>query len=136
MRRSSALARLLLSLLFAPAIPAALLAQAPTPPTPIGRWDLTVTGPQGAYPAWLEVSRSGRRTLVGRFMHGVGSARPIARIDMDGATLRFAIPPQWETDTAELRVEGALESAGDRMTGTLVTPGGERHTWTAVRAPE
>ena len=116
-------------------LPLTLPAQAPAPPAVIGRWDLVVTGPQGAYPSWLEITRSGRSTLVGRIMHGVGSARPIARIDMgsDG-TLRFAVPPQWETDTAELRVEGRVTGSG--MEGTLVTPGGERHTWRAVRAPE
>jgi hypothetical protein len=119
-----------------PLTPVALAAQAPSPPSAVGRWDLTVTGPQGPYPSWLEITRSGHRTLVGRVMHGVGSARPIAEVVLDGATLRFAVPPQWETDTADLRVEGMLESTGDRMTGTLVTPGGERHTWTAVRAPE
>jgi hypothetical protein len=54
-------------------------------------------------------------------------------VDFSGGVLRFAIPPQWEPDTADLRVEGTL--AGDRLTGTLVTPGGQRHGWTATRAP-
>ena len=116
-------------------LPPALSAQAPAPPAVIGRWDLVVTGPQGTYPSWLEITRSGRSTLVGRIMHGVGSARPIARVDVgaDG-TMRFAVPPQWETDSADLRVEGRVQ--GDGLAGTLVTPGGERHTWTATRAPE
>jgi hypothetical protein len=113
--------------------PTAASAQAAAPAPVIGRWDLKVTGPDGEYPSWLEVSLSGNTTLVGRFVGGVGSARPIARVDFADGTLRFAIPPQWERDTADLRVEGTL--AGDRMTGTLTTPGGQRHTWTAVRAP-
>ena len=118
------------------AVPAGVVAaQAPAPPPPavIGRWDLRVTGPAGPYPSWLEVARSGHRTLVGRFVGGVGSARPIARVDVAGDTVRFAIPPQWEEGAADLRVEGTL--AGDRLTGTLVTPTGERHSWTGVRAP-
>jgi hypothetical protein len=106
---------------------------APPPPPIVGRWDLRVTGPDGVYPSWLEVSRSGERTLVGRFVGGVGSARPIAEVRFAGGVMRFAIPPQWERDTAALRVEGTLD--GDRLSGTLTTPGGERHRWTASRAP-
>ncbi|MGH7448606.1 MAG: DUF1080 domain-containing protein, partial [Longimicrobiales bacterium] len=30
----------------------------------VGRWDLTVTGPSGTHPSWLEVRRSGDRMLV------------------------------------------------------------------------
>ena len=112
------------------AVPAALPAQAPSV---VGRWDLRVTGPEGPYPSWLEVSLSGNRTLVGRFVGGVGSARPIGRVHFADGVLRFAIPPQWEPDSGDLRVEGRL--VGDRMSGTLVTPGGERHAWTATRAP-
>ena len=41
----------------------------------IGRWDLTVQGANGPYPSWVEVSLSGNRTLVGRFVAGGGSAR-------------------------------------------------------------
>jgi hypothetical protein len=111
--------------------PAAAGAQRSAPPAVIGRWDLRVTGDDGAvYPSWLEVSLSGHRTLVGRF---VGSSRPIAHVQYGGDTLRFAVPPQWEQESGDLRVEGTL--AGDRMTGQLTTPAGQRHRWTAVRAP-
>ena len=116
------------------AAPAAAGAQAAAPAPVIGRWDLQVTGTDGVvYPSWLEVSLSGHETLVGRFVGGVGSARPIAHVQYVGDTLRFAIPPQWERERGELRVEGRF--AGDRMTGTLTTPAGQRHGWTAVRAP-
>jgi len=62
----------------------------------IGRWDLTVEGEGRRYPSWLEVTLSGNRTLVGRFVGGGGSARPIARVQLDRGRLRFAIPPQWK----------------------------------------
>ena len=105
-----------------------------TPPPVVGRWDLRVTGPGGAvYPSWLEVEWSGGRTLVGRFVGRVGSARPVGRVEFAGGVLRFAVPPQWEPGAGDLRVEGAL--ADDRLSGTLVTPNGERHAWTATRAP-
>jgi hypothetical protein len=115
-------------------VAAAVEAQTPAAPAIIGRWDLVVTGPSGSYPSWLEVWRSGHHTLVGRFVAGVGSARPIGRVEFADGVLRFAIPPQWEQDSADLRVEGKLE--GERLTGTLTTPGGERHQWTATRAPD
>lgn len=108
-------------------------AQAAAPPPVVGRWDLRVTGPGGEYPSWLEVTRSGNAALVGRFVGRVGSARPIGHVEFANGALRFAIPPQWEDGTGDLQVEGRLE--GDQLAGTLVTPSGERHRWTATRAP-
>ena len=114
-------------------------AQAPAPaPAPakaplIGRWDLTVQGPKAAYPSWLEVSLSGTRTLVGRFVGGGGSARPISRVDFKDGSLHFAIPPQWEKETSDLVVDATL--TGDALEGTLVTPAGEKHRFTGRRAP-
>ena len=126
-----AAALLSLAALGAPSAP--LAAQGSATPALVGRWDLRVTGPAGQYPSWLEVTRSGHATYVGRYVGAVGSARPISRIDVTATGFQFAIPRQWEQETNDLRVEGRVE--GDRMTGTLVTPGGQRHTWTAVRAP-
>jgi hypothetical protein len=99
----------------------------------IGRWDLTVQGPKSPYPSWLEVTLSGNRTLVGRFVGSGGSARPISRVDFNGGSLHFAIPPQWEKETSDLVVDATL--AGDGLEGTLVTPAGERHRFTGRRAP-
>ncbi len=112
-------------------------AQAPEP-TParapiIGRWDLTVQAPKAAYPSWLEVSLSGTRTLVGRFVGGGGSARPISRVDFKDGSVHFAIPPQWEKETTDLVVDATL--TGDALEGTIVTPAGERHAFTGRRAP-
>lgn len=116
------------------ALPMAAGAQTATEPPIVGRWDLRVTRPDGSIaPSWLEVTRSGRGALVGRFVGDVGSSRPIGRIDFADGTMRFAIPPQWEDGQADLSVEGVF--ASERMTGTLVTPSGERRSWTAMRAP-
>ena len=109
------------------------VAQAPPPPRLVGRWDLTVQGAKGPYPSWLEVTLSGSRTLVGRFVGGGGSARPISRIDFANGALRFAIPPQWEKESSDLVVEATL--TGDALEGTIVTPAGERHRFTGRRAP-
>jgi hypothetical protein len=107
--------------------------QAPSSAAIIGRWDLTVTGPKSTYPSWLEVSLSGTRTLVGRFVGGGGSARPISRVVFDNGAVRFAIPPQWERETSDMAFEATL--ANDALQGTIVTPAGERHPFIGRRAP-
>ena len=48
------------------------------------------------YPSWLEVTLSGRKTLVGRFVGHFGSARPISEVLFSGNKVRFSIPVQWE----------------------------------------
>jgi hypothetical protein len=99
----------------------------------IGRWDLTVRGPEGDYPSWLEVRRSGYTTLVGSFVGQFGSARPISRVEVTGDRLRFAIPPQWEKRKDDQVVEGARD--GDGMKGTTTDEKGQQLAWTARRAP-
>jgi hypothetical protein len=99
----------------------------------IGRWDLTVKGRDNTYPSWVEVTLSGSRTLVGRFVGGGGSARPIARVDFANGVAKFAIPPQWDREPADLQFEGRID--GDSMRGTIIMPSGEKHTFTGARAP-
>jgi hypothetical protein len=114
--------------------PAALPAQPAALPPVLGRWDLVVTDSSGArYPSWVEVSTSGFRTIVGRFVGRVGSARPVQNAEWADDTLRFSIPPQWQRENAELRFEGRLE--GERLTGFLVNPDGTRDAFTGTRAP-
>jgi hypothetical protein len=108
-------------------------AQPETVPPVVGRWDLRVQGADGAYPSWLEVTTSGYRALVGRFVGRVGSARPIANVEFSSGVLRFSIPPQWDRGNTDLRLEGHLE--GDRIVGTITTPAGERDAFVAIRAP-
>jgi hypothetical protein len=52
-------------------------------PPVVGRWDITVHGPDGDYPSWLEVTLSGYRTLVGSYVGRTGSVRPIAHVIVD-----------------------------------------------------
>ncbi len=107
------------------------------PPRVIGRWDITIAAAGTNLPSWLEVKKSGNSTLVGRFVGIVGSARPISKIEFANNVLRFSIPPQWENGNNDLQVEGKLEGGreGDRLTGWMTDPAGNRHTWTASRAP-
>lgn len=100
----------------------------------IGRWDLKVHGPDGDYPSWLEVRRSGFRTLVGTFVGQFGSARPIAKVEWDNNRLRFVIPPQWEARNTDLVFEGKLASG--ELRGTTTDEKGRTLNWEGHRAPD
>ena len=91
----------------------------------IGRWDITIQTPAGAVPSWLEIRRSGSRTLVGQFVGVVGSARPISRIEVNGGELHFAIPAQWEKGPGDLSFQGRVQ--GDKMSGSITFPDRKRH---------
>lgn len=99
----------------------------------IGRWDIDIRAPGGEQPSWLEVRRSGSRTLVGQFVGVVGSARPISRVAFEGGALRFSLPPQWEVGEGDLLFEGRLQ--GGRLVGEVTFPDGKRLDWSANRAP-
>jgi len=114
-----------------------LSAQEPAPPAPppvVGTWDLTLTARDGRpLPSWLEVHVSGNGVLVGRFQGVVGCVRPISRLTYGNDTLRFSIPPQWESGTADLQFAGAV--TGEGLAGTITDPNGTPYPFTAARAP-
>lgn len=133
MTRVSLISRTTFAAAFGVAISVAAGAQEAPPPPLLGRWDLVVSDSGGTYPSWLEVTRSGYNALVGRFVGQFGSARPIGNVAYDNGAFSFAIPPQWEQGKADLRLEGRIE--GEKLTGTIVNPAGDRHTFTGTRAP-
>ncbi|HKG95502.1 MAG TPA: DUF1080 domain-containing protein [Gemmatimonadaceae bacterium] len=100
----------------------------------IGRWDLTVRTPEGNRPSWIEIRHSGREALVGRFVGPVGSARPIAKVELTGDGMRFAVPPQWEQEAGDIVVEGRPDGGGG-LAGSMTLGDGKRLEWTARRAP-
>ena len=100
----------------------------------IGSWNLIVKTDERTYPAWFEIRRSGSRTLVGSYVAAGGSARPIARIDVDGANFSFTLPPQWESMTENLVFSGRYHD--DKVSGQVNAPGGKPAQWTGSRAPE
>lgn len=100
----------------------------------IGHWDLTVDmGNNQTVPSWMEVKLSGFKTLVGYFVADAGSARPISKVTQDGQKFTFNIPPQWEAGTNDLYFDGTLDN--DKLSGTITTPDGKKHSFTGVRAP-
>jgi hypothetical protein len=103
------------------------------PPAVIGRWDLTVQTPDGPYPSWLEVRKSGYTTLVGAFVGRFGSARPIGHVEFADGRLQFTVPSQWERRKDDLTFTGRLD--GDTLRGETTDDAGRRVTWTGRRAP-
>ncbi|MEP6990761.1 MAG: DUF1080 domain-containing protein [bacterium] len=112
--------------------PAPAPAQTASPPI-VGRWDLTIAGTNGSQPSWLEVRPSGNGYLVGQFVGVVGSARPIGRVEFAGGVMRFAIPPQWESGTGDLKVEARLQNGA--LTGAMTFPDAKHAEFTGKRAP-
>ncbi len=98
-----------------------------------GRWDLTYNRDGRELPSWLEVQHSGIRTWVGHFVAAGGSARPISEVFVEGSKFHFSIPPQWESQTAYLQVEGEVN--GETMSGSMTMPDGKKYNFTGNRAP-
>jgi hypothetical protein len=84
-----------------------------------GRWDLTLTGPNGSWPQWMEVADNGDLRVQPRS----GSVRPVKDAKVDGShmTLGLGGGTEWQVDVS-----------GDRLTGTQ--SGGVKIE--GVRAPE
>ncbi len=115
-------------------LPNAAAEEAPSPGPLLGRWDVTVNGPDGPYPSWFEVQQSGYRTLVGRYVGQFGSARPVSEISFDGKHFRFVVPPQWERRTSNVVYEGTLD--GEVVSGETNGDDGQTIRWRATRAPD
>lgn len=98
-----------------------------------GRWDLTIDMNGTKSPSWLEVSHSGFRTLVGRFVGVSGSARPVSEVTLNGDNFSFVIPPQWEDGAADMIVTGEVGDNG--LSGEITFPDGKKYSWTGKRAP-
>jgi len=100
-----------------------------------GRWDIELLAGNERYPSWLEIKRSGHRTLVGQFVGTGGSVRPISKIEVKDGQIEFTIPPQWEwiTPTPDIHFKAKLE--GNKLRGTVTNQKGEPMNWEGVRAP-
>ncbi len=99
-----------------------------------GQWDLVIQKDGKELPSWLEIYKSGRSTLVGRFVYAFGSARPVAEIKTANDQFSFSIPPQWEGGDMDMTFEGTLE--GDGLKGTMRYTDGKIYNWTAQKAPK
>ena len=100
----------------------------------IGRWDLSVQGKESEFPSWLEVRKSGYKTLVGTFVGQFGSARPIAEVKSTSDGYSFSIPPQWEQRSTDLQFQFRLRNG--MLTGNTTDEEGRVIEWTGRRAPQ
>jgi hypothetical protein len=100
----------------------------------LGRWDLTVQGPDGSYPSWLEVMLRKEIELMGRFVGRFGSLRHLTQIEFKNGELLFRVPVQYEQNSSDLVFKGKL--TGDRLEGTTQDASGKTLTWTGTRAPD
>jgi Domain of Unknown Function (DUF1080) len=100
----------------------------------LGRWDLTVQGPDGPYPSWLEIRLRKETELMGGFVGRSGSMRHLAQIEYRDGELSFRVPVQYERNPSDLVFKARL--VGDRFEGTTESAEGKPITWTAVRASD
>jgi hypothetical protein len=56
-----------------------------------GRWDLTITTPQGAYPSWMEYADEGATPAI-RIVGRTGSVHAVRNAKVDGSHLTFSDP--------------------------------------------
>ena len=98
----------------------------------IGRWDLKIQQGDAELPSWLEITKSGRGTLIGRFVYAFGSARPIGHVKIDGEQFTFSIPNQWEAP-GNMSFTGRVSENG--LAGTMEYVDGNEYEWSGVRAP-
>ena len=97
----------------------------------LGRWDITVDGPDGSYPSWMEIRLRTETQLMAEFVGRFGSKRHAADVSYTGNQLEVRIPVQYEQGGEELVFIGVLES--DRLSGHTRIDDGERSDWTGVR---
>jgi hypothetical protein len=111
-----------------------LCARQTDPQDVAGKWNITVEMPDGEYPSWLEINKSGFNTLTGFYVGIEGSSRPVSEIRYSGADglFSFSIPPQWESLEDDLYFEFSHDR--DSLRGISVQDG-DSISWTAVRAP-
>lgn len=99
-----------------------------------GAWDINVDADGKTLPAWLEVKKSGSRTLVAQIMLVTGSARPVSKVNYSNGEFSFSFPPQWEDGDKDFVMEGEVK--GETIEGTVNTSEGKVYKWKGVRAPQ
>ena len=100
----------------------------------LGRWDMTVQGPDGPYPSWVEIRLRKETELMGSFVGRFGSMRHLAQVEYRDGALSFRAPVQYEQNSGDMVFKARL--VGDRLEGTTEGADGKPITWTAVRAAD
>lgn len=95
----------------------------------IGRWNITISTPNGHNAAWLEIEKYGSLPLFGTFLVG-STPQPISKIIFlpKSQKYSFTIPPH-------LHMEFRLKNK-NRLVGWMAYSNGSKLHWTATRAPQ
>lgn len=99
----------------------------------LGRWDVTVDGPDGPYPSWLEVRLRTEWQLMARLVGQFGSVRHAIDVNYEDGELTVVVPPQYESGNADLVFTGALDNG--ELLGKLTMSEGDAFSWHGVHAP-
>jgi len=98
----------------------------------LGRWDLTLKGPDRDWPSWIEISEEGGQ-LKARMTGRWGNVRPLPKVDISDGKLTFVSPKEEEDSKTDMVFEGKL--TGKALTGTVNGPDGSTWQWVGNRAP-
>jgi 3-keto-disaccharide hydrolase len=96
-----------------------------------GRWDLTITTPQGSYPSWMEFTEKEGQPAV-RVVGRVGSVRSVSGFKLDGAHLSFTTS---EWFGKEIPVTWDLHATPGKLTGTQKRSDGVEGQIAGIPAP-
>ena len=107
-------------------------ANAPDAKSFLGRWDLTLTAPDGEHPSWLEVLQQDGQ-LKAQFTGRWGNARSLPKVEISDNRITFVSPREEEGSNSDLVFQGELK--GRALAGTVNGPDGKTWQWTGARAP-
>jgi hypothetical protein len=97
-----------------------------------GRWDLTLKGPDGEHPSWLEITEKDGK-LSALFTGRWGNARPLPKIEVADNKVTFVSPKDEESSKDDLVFVGAIDAG--TLSGTITGFEGGPWTWVGRRAP-
>jgi hypothetical protein len=95
----------------------------------VGRWDITVTTPRGAYPDWMEVDANGATRVQPR----AGSVHPVTDVKFSGPHMTLTLNP---AENGQPAVTWELTAEGDKFTGAQKRGGAAAGQLAGVRAPK
>ena len=98
----------------------------------LGRWDLTLHGPDREYPSWIDLREDGGQ-LKAEFVGRWGNARQLPRAELSNGRLTFVSPKGEEDLPVDMVFQGAL--TGKTLSGKVNGPNGATWEWTGERAP-
>ena len=99
----------------------------------LGRWDLTLKGPDGEHPSWVEIRQENgelKARMVGRW----GNARPLPKVQISSGQLTFTSPKDEEGAKSDVVFQGSL-MGGKTLSGTITGLDGGTWHWVGERAP-